>query len=141
MVSKKAQKMRGRRTHGYGSHKKHRGAGSRGGRGMTGAKAHKFVKYLKEKPGHIGKYGFVSKSSTRINTINLYELEKLSEKLGKNEINLKGLKYQKVLGKGSIKKALIVYADAFSAKARKKLENAGGKAVGLSARTENVGDL
>ena len=34
---KKVRKFRGSHTHGYGSKKKHRGAGSRGGRGMAGS--------------------------------------------------------------------------------------------------------
>ena len=127
--TKKVVKQRGSRTHGYGSHKKHRGAGSRGGRGMTGAKAHRFVKFLKEAPGHIGKYGFKSKTGIDYVTINLCELSVLAEKSGKKEIILKELGYGKVLGKGSINKALIVHADAFSAKAREKLEAAGGKAI------------
>ncbi|HPI15825.1 MAG TPA: uL15m family ribosomal protein, partial [Spirochaetota bacterium] len=35
----------------------------------------------------------------------------------------------KILGNGSIEKAVTVYADAFSASAREKIEKAGGKAI------------
>ncbi len=132
MVSKKAQKRRGKRTHGYGSHKKHRGGGSRGGRGMTGAKAHKFVKYLKEKPGHIGKYGFKSKKASDVKSITLREIAKIAEKTGKKEIDIKELGYDKVIGKGDIPSSLVIKADAFSAKAKEKIEKKGGKAVCLS---------
>ena len=34
---KKVVKQRGSHTHGWGSKKKHRGAGNRGGRGMAGS--------------------------------------------------------------------------------------------------------
>ncbi|NOX71787.1 MAG: 50S ribosomal protein L15 [Candidatus Micrarchaeota archaeon] len=129
MASKKAQKRRGKRTHGYGSHKKHRGGGSRGGRGLTGAKAHKFVKFLKEKPGHIGKYGFTSKSSHEIKTINLSEIERLAVKMKKKEINVVDLGYDKVLGKGGMKVAITIHSPAFSEIAKRKIESAGGKAI------------
>lgn len=133
MVSRKTSKYRGSRTHGCGSHKKRRGAGSRGGRGMTGAKAHRFVKFLKEKPGHIGKYGFKSKIRKKLKTINLCELQRLADKSGKKEIKLREHGYDKVLGKGNISKPLTVHADVFSAKAREKLEAAGGKIVETKA--------
>lgn len=129
MSSKKTNRYRGSRTHGCGSHKKRRGAGSRGGRGMTGSKAHRFVKFLKEKPGHIGKYGFKSKTGTDYKTINLCELSRLAENAGKKEIVLADYGFEKVLGKGSIKGAITVHAVAFSEKAKQKLEDAGGKAV------------
>ncbi len=129
MVSKKTSKYRGSRTHGCGSHKKRRGAGSRGGRGMTGAKAHRFIKFLKEKPGHIGKYGFTSHISKDMKTINLCELERLADRMGLKEVKLKDLGYDKLLGKGTISKPITVHVDLISVKAREKLEAAGGKII------------
>lgn len=129
MTRKKVEKYRGSRTHGCGSHKKRRGAGSRGGRGVTGAKTHRFVKFLKEQPNHIGKYGFKSKTGTNLKSINLCEIERLAEKLGKKEILLKELGFDKVLGKGGIKTPLIIHAGFFSARAKEKLEACGGKAI------------
>jgi len=129
MASKRVNRFRGSRTHGCGSHKKRRGAGSRGGRGMTGAKAHRFVKFLKEKPGHIGKYGFTSHTSTNLKSINLCELARLADKLGKKEINLKELGFDKLLGKGKFSNALTVHADFVSSKAREKIEAVGGKVI------------
>ena len=49
---KKTAKLRGSRTHGYGSSKKHRGGGSRGGRGMAGTKRQKKTWMLKHCPDH-----------------------------------------------------------------------------------------
>ncbi|MBN2102075.1 MAG: uL15 family ribosomal protein [Candidatus Aenigmarchaeota archaeon] len=129
MASKRVNRFRGSRTHGCGSHKKRRGAGSRGGRGMTGAKAHRFVKFLKEKPGHIGKYGFTSHVSQNLKTINLCELERLADRLGIKEVKLKEMGYDKLLGKGKLSRPFTVHVDFISSKAREKVETAGGKAI------------
>ncbi|MEM7825494.1 MAG: uL15m family ribosomal protein [Candidatus Aenigmatarchaeota archaeon] len=141
---KKVREFRGQRTYGYGSHKKHRGKGSRGGRGFAGLHKHKWsytVKYDKE---HFGKRGFKRPFNNKaVNAINLKELEKIAEslcrksleqKLAEKEddrikINVLKIGYQKVLGSGKIKKPLIVEAKHFSKKAKIKIEEAGGKAI------------
>ena len=127
--------MRGSKTCGYGAKKKHRGKGSKGGKGLAGAMDHKRNKILKEIPEHIGKRGFKSlkqrKIKPKIKAINLRDLNKILEKLKekKEEINLKELGYDKVLGKGDLEKPLIIKAKSFSAKAKEKIEKIGGKAI------------
>ncbi|MCS7106176.1 MAG: 50S ribosomal protein L15 [Candidatus Aenigmarchaeota archaeon] len=138
---KKVRKYRGHRTYGYGSHKKHRGKGSRGGRGFAGMHKHKWsytVKYAKD---HFGKRGFKSPQKKEIKGINLEELDKKAESLleqkiaekegEKIKINVLKLGYEKVLGSGELTKPLIIEAKFFSKKAIRKIEEAGGEAVVL----------
>lgn len=143
-MSKKKKKMRGSKTHGYGSKKKHRGAGSRGGRGYAGSLDHKRSKIRKTEPKHLGKKGFKrpKKLVKDVNTINLKELDMKMEKLlekgiatkdkDKIRVNLKDLGYNKLLGSGRITKPLIVEVEDFSKSAKKKLKKQGGKVVELS---------
>jgi large subunit ribosomal protein L15 len=137
---KKVRKFRGHRTYGYGSHKKHRGKGSRGGRGSAGMHKHKWSYTVKYAPDHFGKKGFKRLFETReIKAINLEELEKkveslLEQKIAEKEddkikINVLKLGYEKVLGSGRVTKPLIVEAKFFSKKAIRKIEEAGGKAI------------
>jgi len=138
---KKVRKFRGKRSYGYGSHKKHRGGGSRGGRGKAGLHKHKWSYTVKYAPEHFGKRGFKRPSAVvkEIKTINLKELDQIAEKLleqklaekedNKIKINVLKLGYEKVLGSGKVTKPLIVEAKYFSKQAIKKLENAKGKAV------------
>ena len=129
MGKKRTRKMRGKKTFGYGSKKKHRGGGSRGGRGMAGSFKHKKLKILKESPDHYGKVGFKKKNKRVIRAINLKNLEIEAQKLGKKKINVSELGYNKVLGTGKLTKPLEVEAASFSKKARIKIEEAGGKVI------------
>ncbi len=140
---KKILKKRGRGS-GYGSHKKHRGGGSRGGRGLAGLHKHKRMTAIKYMPEHFGKTGFKrpQKVLRELKTINLKGLDSevddlLKEKKIKKEkdgikINLSELGYDKLLGTGKIKHRLIVEAKSFSKNAIKKLEEANGKAIVVS---------
>ena len=136
--TKKTAKLRGSRTHGWGSSKKHRGAGSRGGRGMAGVKRQKKTWLIKNKPDHLGKSGFKSlrqrKLKPSLKAINVRDLLKLAA--GNKEIDVSKLGYSKVLGGGSINVALNVKADYFTESARQKIEQAKGKAVVASAESE-----
>jgi large subunit ribosomal protein L15 len=112
------KKMRGSHTHGYGGKKKHRGKGSRGGVGRAGK--HKGVKL------GWGRKGFVRHGLKReINTINVGDLEKIN----KEEINLKEMGINKLLGAGYISKPIRVIVEKASEKAIKKIEEAGGKVI------------
>jgi large subunit ribosomal protein L15 len=126
---KKSVKLRGKRTHGYGSHKKHRGAGSRGGRGFAGTKKQKKTWILKHKRSHLGKRGFKSLQQRglrkEIKAINLKDLEGM----GKKEIDLTAKGYDKLLGGGKVTKALEVKVKMFSERAKEKIEKAGGKVI------------
>src|SRR5437867_2278387 len=135
---KKFRKCRGYRSYGYGSHKKHRGGGSRGGRGMAGLHKHKWSLTLKEMPEHFGKSGFKTHHKKNISAINLEDLDRISEKLVEEKkaerqgdiikIDVTKLGYQKVLGSGKLTKPLIIQAKYFSKSAEKKLQEMGGKA-------------
>jgi len=136
---KKVRKCRGHRTYGYGSHKKHRGKGSRGGRGFAGMHKHKWTYTVKYAPDHFGKRGFTPVRKGEKKVIKLEEIEKMVEELLKNKlaevendkikIDVTKLGYEKVIGSGKIKKPLIVCAKYFSKKAVEKIEKVGGKAV------------
>jgi len=138
---RKVRKFRGHRTYGYGSHKKHRGKGSRGGRGLAGMHKQKWSYTVKYAPEHFGKKGFKRPATVakEIKAINLKELDqiaekmiekKLAEKIGdKIRINVLKLGYEKVLGSGKITKPLIIEAKYFSKDAIKKIEKAEGEAV------------
>lgn len=122
---KKVTKYRGSKTHGCGSMKKRRGAGSRGGRGMAGTGKKGDVK----KPSFWHTYpyksrkGFVSKN-VAVKTINLYELNRLWQ--GK-ELDLGALGYVKLLGRGEIFEPVQVKIPYATPKAIKKIESVKGK--------------
>jgi len=138
---RKVRKFRGKRTYGYGSHKKHRGKGSKGGKGKAGLHKHKWSYTVKYAPEHFGKRGFKRPSAVvkEIKAINLKKLDQISEKLleqklaekenDKIKINVLKLGYKKVLGSGKLTKPLIIEAKYFSKQAIKKIEEAKGKAV------------
>ncbi|MEM5853278.1 MAG: uL15m family ribosomal protein [Candidatus Aenigmatarchaeota archaeon] len=125
---KKHRKFRGRRTY-HGSHKKARGGGSRGGRGKAGYHKHKWSYVVKYEPNHFGKTGFVPIRKKRIKSINLEELERIAEERNLEEIDLRELGFDKLLGKGNISRPLTVKARFFSKKAIEKIEKVGGKVL------------
>ena len=130
---KKNSRQKGSHTYGWGSKKKHRKAGNRGGRGMAGTgkrSDHKKTMILK-KFGHdyFGKFGFVRHNtnavSKEIKTINIGDLEKFKE----NNIDLRKLGFDKLLGKGNISKKVTVIIDSFSKSAKEKIEKIGGQVL------------
>ena len=60
-------------------------------------------------------------------TINLRDMAKLE--INGKEIDIKAMGYDKVLAAGEWTHAVTVRAPAFSARAKEKIEKAGGKAV------------
>ncbi|MCD6496191.1 MAG: uL15 family ribosomal protein [Candidatus Aenigmarchaeota archaeon] len=131
MARKKVVKQRGHRTHGYGSPKKHRGKGSRGGKGWAGSEGHRKTFILKYARDRIGKHGFTPKTTKKFRTINLREAAKLAGS-GKS-IDLSKFGYNKLLGTGNMKAPLEIKVDYFSAKAKEKVEAAGGKILSDAA--------
>jgi len=124
MGKTKTSKMRGSKTCGYGSKKKHRGKGSKGGKGMAGSKKHKKFKVLKENPEYfIHKKLKSRKKSEKV--INIRDLEKIKE----NKINLKELGYTKLLGDGEINRKIEIVIDKWSKGAEEKIKKAGGKII------------
>lgn len=143
---KKVRKLKGSRTHGWGSPKKHRGAGSRGGKGRAGLYGKKgqqrsskfFSKGFERnvKGGKLKRHpSFVKKE----NVINVGDIEKrLDEFLKRRVVEKKGdliqidvskLGYVKVLGGGTLTKKLSVSAEQVSKRAKEKIEKLRGVVV------------
>lgn len=128
------------------AYRKGRGAGS--GNGKTAGKGHKGQKARSGggvRPGFEGgqmplqrripKRGFVNIFATKYAEVNLYDLEKFedgatvdAQALKEAGLLKKELDGIKILGNGQLTKKLTVYAAAFSASAKEKIEKAGGKA-------------
>ena len=138
---KKNKGMRGSKTHGWGSMKKHRGAGNRGGKGKAGTGKRADTK----KPTiinlfgntYFGKTGFTSKCRKRVNSINLSEIQVMYEKGEiKNNVDLKEMGYDKLLGSGLIKEKFDIKVDSASKKAIEKVKKAGGTVELLTKNRE-----
>lgn len=140
MVKQKAKKFRGSRTCGGGTHKNRRGGGSRGGRGNAGGCKHHFVRSM-QRGITFGKHGFKRPLSTVRDKVmvNVGELDETIEQLASDgfaekkgdafHIDLASMGIDKVLGSGRVTKPLFIKADEFSPSARKKIEDAKGKAI------------
>lgn len=139
---RKINKKRGTRTSGAGNHKKNRGAGNKGGVGMGGGHKGKMTYILKYfGKDYFGRHGFdLPKERKNIyKSINVGFLDEYSSKLvdmGVAEmdgerviIDLCKMDCEKVLGKGKVRKNLVVKAKNFSAVATKKIEANGGEAI------------
>lgn len=135
---KKSTHFRGARSHGYGSHKKHRGSGHQGGHGMagTGKKADSKKTKVWKDVDYFGRHGFRSKGNVKISPVNLFYIETHLELLVKNgvakkegdsyKIDLKDLKCNKLLGSGTITKRYNITADYASASAIEKVQGLKG---------------
>jgi len=140
---RKVRKLRGSRTHGWGTSGQHRDSGSQGGRGRSGRWKHKWTYTVKYEPRRRGKLGFRCPTGKGIlNTINVGELSQLSERLlaqnkvkeesGKIAIDLDELGYEKLLGGGKATRRLAVKVSKYSESAAKKIQEAGGEIAGSS---------
>ncbi|MBW3012181.1 uL15 family ribosomal protein [Candidatus Woesearchaeota archaeon] len=124
---KKVKKLRGNQTHGYGSKKKHRGAGSRGGRGMAGTGKRADTNKPSINPStYFGRHGFTSikKLKQKVKTINIGELSGIEAKSG--VIDLTALGYTKLLGKGEVSQKYSVKVKQASKRAVEAIEAKGG---------------
>lgn len=133
--TKKAVKMRGSNSHGYGYKKKHRGKGSKGGKGMAGPFKQKKSWVLRFDRSRLGKAkGFKSLREKEITpsykAINLRAVQILAEKNKlAGEIDLQSFGYGKVLSAGNLKSPFTIKAKRFSKEAEEKILKAGGKPV------------
>jgi len=143
---RKVRKLRGSRTHGWGTSGQHRDSGSSGGRGRSGRWKHKWTYTVRYEPHRRGKLGFRCPTGRGIlNTINVGELSQLAERLlaqnktkeenGRITIDLNELGYEKLLGGGKATKRLVVKVSKYSESAAKKINEAGGEVAGLSAKS------
>lgn len=138
---KKVRKQRGARTYGRGCAKRGRGHGEKGGTGLSGGHKQKWSYILKYAPEHFGKHGFTRLPELRreVPAINVGELdERLDELLQKGIarrdgekiiVEVRKLGFDKVLGGGKVTCSMEVVAKEFVGSAKRKLEEAGGKAV------------
>jgi len=127
---KKAVRLRGTNSHGWGFRKKHKGSGHRGGKGMagTGKRADHKKSLVIKKYGnkYFGRQGVTSKG-TRRKKEKIMNLRNIEEKFaGKNEIDLSEYK---ILGVGEITRVISVSVKAITKAAREKIEKAGGKII------------
>jgi len=141
----KNKRFRGNTTHGYGSMKKHRGAGHRGGRGMAGSgkRADQKKPTILKLYGasYFGKHGFLTPqghypSLTCMNAgfldahLDTFFSQKLVEKKGDIFIaDLSRLGCDKLLGRGPVTHKIQLSCQAVSAVAKEKIEKAGGSIV------------
>jgi len=116
----------------------------RGGSGIAGRYRHKRSRLIRtgeySNMHYAGKKGFTSLAEMRPRerTLNLWQLSELVEKLVAEKarpadekviLDLKELGFKKLLGTGSISRAVQVKVDECSEGALKKLREAGGEAV------------
>jgi large subunit ribosomal protein L15 len=137
---KKASRMRGSMTHGWGAKKKHRGSGNRGGKGMAGSgKRSDSKKPSIWKKSYFGKRGFAGKRARDIKAVNISYLDenilKLnSKKLANKEneffsIELEKLGFNKLLSKGTVANKYKIKVPYASRKAIEKIKSNGGEVI------------
>jgi len=126
---KKVKRLRGSKTHGWGSKKKHRGGGSQAGKGMAGLLKHKKSWMIKFEPNYFGKVGFKVPYVKKEKAVNLKELDRLAKLQNKKEIDVSELGYDKVLSTGYLTQPLTIKARKFVERAKEKITKAGGKVV------------
>lgn len=138
---KKNTRQRGSHTHGWGSKKKHRGAGNRGGRGMAGSgKRADTIKPSLWKERYFGKHGFIKKGIIKkIKPMNIVYIEENLDKLleskmiSKEEdryvIDILKLGYNKLLGNGRVTKKYKIKTEYASKNITEKIKKAGGEVI------------
>lgn len=136
---KKNTRQRGSHTHGWGSKKKHRGAGNRGGRGNAGSGK----KGDGKKPSYWKiplKKGFVNKNiKVKINPVNIDYIEEkfknllnnktIKEEKGIYSLNLQDIGINKLLSQGKMTKKIRINVSFASKKAIEKIKEAGGEVI------------
>ncbi|MDK2372881.1 MAG: uL15 family ribosomal protein [Candidatus Korarchaeota archaeon] len=137
---KKSRKLRGHRLHGYGQQRQHRRSGRQGGFGKAGVKKHLWTWITAYEPDYFGRgrRGFKRPRAVvrEVRTVNVGELERMLPNLMSLgyaretekgiEIDLSEAGYDKLLGRGSVTKPLLVKIDLATEMAVRKLEEAGG---------------
>ncbi len=150
MRRKKNTRQRGGTTHGWGSMKKHRGAGHRGGRGHAGSGKRGDAKkpsYWKDKRRY-GKHGFTSHAAEKGAAVNVGHLASAAERMAAEGLatkkgdtfvlDLEKLGIQRLLGAGAVGVKMELSVESASPRALDKVAKAGGKVAvtGVSAQSE-----
>ncbi len=141
---KKSRKLRGHRLHGYGQQRQHRRSGRQGGFGKAGVKKHLWTWITAYDPNYFGRgrRGFKRPRAVvrDTKTINVGELEGMLPDLialgyakeldnGKVEVDLTEAGFDKLLGRGSVSRPLVVKVGVATENAVRKLEEAGGSII------------
>jgi len=126
---------------GYGRVGQHRKGGMRGGKGKAGGRKHFWIQTVKYYPERFLKKGFKPPSALapRPEVVNVGELEdialrtfgaeRLRAEAGPLDLDLTGLGYGKLLGRGAVGVPLRVRVSAHTSRALEKVEAAGGEIV------------
>ena len=146
---KKNSRLRGSSSHGWGSKKKHRGAGNRGGKGNAGSGKRGDAK----KPSYFGrkrkaKIGFTSKKQTKHNATNVINVEKrikqyVEKGKAKKEtdgyqIDLAKIKITKLLGRGKVTTKMNITVKEATESAIKIIKQAGGTVTVIEQKNNKV---
>jgi len=129
---RKVRRMRGSRTHGYGQVGQHRHSGKQGGHGAAGLHKHKWSWMIINDPDHYGRDPFFIPGAHKASKwLNVGDLEAIAEQGSASPISLDlaAMGVEKLLGSGNVKRAFNVKVEAFTERAKTKLEEAGGKIV------------
>jgi large subunit ribosomal protein L15 len=134
---RKVRKLRGSRTHGWGTSGQHRGSGMLGGHGNVGLLRHKKSAVIRYKIQMKKKSLLPRMEDKRRSVTSVGELEDLlarrdcahavTDHDGKKLLDLQVLGFTKLLGSGKIQVPILVRVGSFSRSAAAKLEAAGGR--------------
>ncbi len=124
---KKNKRFRGKTTYGFGSMKKHRGAGNRGGRGMAGSgkRADQRKTWILKEfgPEYFGKHGFTRPPEV-VKHVTIMNIDELPHE---EKVNLTERGVNKLLARGTPQRKYHIVVEACSQRAKEKIEKAGGK--------------
>jgi len=134
---RKVRKLRGSRTHGWGTSGQHRGSGMLGGHGNVGLLRGKKSAVIRYKIQMKQKRLLPRTEDKRRSVTSIGQLEDLlvrqdcahavSEHDGKKLLDLRVLGFTKLLGSGNVHVPVLVKIGSFSKSAAAKLEAAGGR--------------
>ena len=134
---RKVRKLRGSRTHGWGTSGQHRESGMLGGHGNAGLFRHKKSAVIRYKIQMKKKRLQPKTEDKRRSVTSVGQLEDLlvrqdcahavSEHDGKKLLDLQVLGFTKLLGSGKVRVPVLVKIGSFSRSAAAKLEAAGGR--------------
>jgi large subunit ribosomal protein L15 len=129
--TRKVRRMRGSRTHGYGQIGQHRHSGKQGGHGNAGLHKHKWSWLTINDPDHFRRDPFRPPSYHKVskwaNVGDLGSFAKDGDGKGTVSVDLDAQGVEKLLGAGEVKRAFNVKVSSYTERAKKKLEEAGGK--------------
>lgn len=138
---KKSKYFRGSRTHGWGRVAQHRRSGRKGGRGRVGYHKHKWSWVVKYAPDWYGRHGFTRHPSLTVNyrVMNVGVLDEIVDRLveaglaskegDSYRVDLSKLGINKLTGRGSVTKKLIVTVAKATSRAVEKIASFGGEVV------------